>query len=316
MLLQKSSSPDVVFIASRILFLATASSATAGSFIVSIVERKPSGRAHSLVDILGLRLESLTTALLSGTKMAREAIVDLLKFVFNILTHYPKVHFLLSSFSLPLISLSSSIARGLWRLAVVMTMPKSWESTGPIDLMGSHNESLSRSSLTPLSSAFFLRFSVLSIPSNLAHPRLSRRLSITSFMPSSSFPSSKTYKQYGSHQTLVRAVVPHTLVPPPPSLHPAAPLPQTHHASRLATTAPSTSPSLCSPQAGDPSRALPPPRGRRPHQLTILSCTRSASSKSRSRITSRAPSKRTTPRCARPPRPRARVRWTSCSLRS
>ena len=71
---------------------------------MSIVERKPSGRAHSLVEILGLRLESLTTALLNGTRMAREAIVDLLKFAFNILTHYPKVRFLLSSFALPLIS--------------------------------------------------------------------------------------------------------------------------------------------------------------------------------------------------------------------
>lgn len=91
LLLEKSSSPDVVFIASRILFLATASSVTAGPFIVSIVERKPSGRAHFLVEIIGLRLESLIPALLSGTKMAREAIVDLLKFTFNILTHYPKL---------------------------------------------------------------------------------------------------------------------------------------------------------------------------------------------------------------------------------
>jgi hypothetical protein len=91
MLLQKSPLPDVVFIASRILFLATASSVTAGPFIVSIVERKPSGRAHSLVEIIGLRLESLIPALLSGTRMAREAIGDLLKFTFNILTHYPKV---------------------------------------------------------------------------------------------------------------------------------------------------------------------------------------------------------------------------------
>jgi hypothetical protein len=46
---------------------------------------------HSLVEIIGLRLESLIPAFLSGTKMAREAIVDLLKFTFNILTHYPKL---------------------------------------------------------------------------------------------------------------------------------------------------------------------------------------------------------------------------------
>lgn len=90
---QKSSSPDVIFIASRILFLASASLASTDSFIVSIVERKPSGRALFLVDIICLRLESLTSALLNGTRMAREAVVDLLKFVFNILTHYPKVQF-------------------------------------------------------------------------------------------------------------------------------------------------------------------------------------------------------------------------------
>ncbi|KAH9037625.1 guanine nucleotide exchange factor [Lactarius pseudohatsudake] len=91
LLMEKSSSPDVIFIASRILFLATASSATADSFIISIVERKPSGRTHTLVDIISLRLDSLTSALLNGTRMAREAVVDLLKFAFNILTHYPKL---------------------------------------------------------------------------------------------------------------------------------------------------------------------------------------------------------------------------------
>lgn len=91
LLLEKSSSPDVIFLASRILFLATASSVTADSFIVSIVERKPSGRSLSLVDIMSLRLDSLTSALLNGTRMAREAVVDLLKFAFNVLTHYPKL---------------------------------------------------------------------------------------------------------------------------------------------------------------------------------------------------------------------------------
>ncbi|KAH9059374.1 guanine nucleotide exchange factor [Lactarius vividus] len=91
LLMEKSSSPDVIFIASRILFLATASSATADSFIVSIVERKPPGRTYTLVDIIGLRLDSLTSALMNGTRMAREAVVDLLKFAFNILTHYPKL---------------------------------------------------------------------------------------------------------------------------------------------------------------------------------------------------------------------------------
>jgi hypothetical protein len=36
-------------------------------------------------------LDLLTVAILSGTKMAREAMSDLLKFTFNLLLHYPKV---------------------------------------------------------------------------------------------------------------------------------------------------------------------------------------------------------------------------------
>jgi hypothetical protein len=136
-------------------------------------------------------------------------------------------------------------------------------------------------------------------------------------MPSSQFPSSKPYRQHGCLQVApVRAVDPHPPVPPLPSLHPATASPQIRPASHLATTAPLTLPSPCSPPAADPSPALPPPPVRRAHQITIPSCTRSASSKSRFRITSQAPSSRTTPRCARPPRPRARARWTSCSPRS
>ncbi|KAH9978248.1 guanine nucleotide exchange factor [Lactifluus volemus] len=77
LLLEKSSVPDVIFIASRILFLATAA--------------KTVGRALSLVEIISVRLDALTTALLGGARMAREAMVDLLKFAFNILTHYPKL---------------------------------------------------------------------------------------------------------------------------------------------------------------------------------------------------------------------------------
>jgi len=168
---------------------------------------------------------------------------------------------------------------------------------------------LSDSLLMPLFTAFSLRSSALSTPSKLARHHLSRHLSITSSMPSSRFPSPRTYNRHGSLQTrLVRAVVPQPLVRPPPSLHPAAVLPQTHHANHLVTTVPSTSPSPCSPLAADPSHVLPHPRVRQAHPIAIPSSTRSVSSKSRFRITSQAQSSLTTPRCAQSPRLRATAR--------
>jgi hypothetical protein len=45
----------------------------------------------SIVEIIGAKLDVLTIGILSGTKLAREAMTDLLKFTFNILLHYPKV---------------------------------------------------------------------------------------------------------------------------------------------------------------------------------------------------------------------------------
>ncbi|KAI0314738.1 guanine nucleotide exchange factor [Amylostereum chailletii] len=90
-MLEKSSSPDLIFLASRILFLSTASSASAGDFIVKIIEQKPSSRTMAVVDIISLRLDSLVISLLGGAKMAREAMTDLLKFTYNIVAHYPKI---------------------------------------------------------------------------------------------------------------------------------------------------------------------------------------------------------------------------------
>ncbi|KAJ6544071.1 guanine nucleotide exchange factor [Mycena capillaripes] len=84
-LLQKSTNPDQIFILSRILFLATVHPS---SFITSLVEDKRHG--NTVVDIIGGKLDLLIVSLLSGTKMAREALVDVLKFTFNILMHYPK----------------------------------------------------------------------------------------------------------------------------------------------------------------------------------------------------------------------------------
>lgn len=85
-LLEKSATPDQIFILSRILFLCTASGPP---FIRSLVEQKHYGR--TVVEIIAGKLDSLTVAILSGTKMAREAMSDLLKFTFNLLLHYPKM---------------------------------------------------------------------------------------------------------------------------------------------------------------------------------------------------------------------------------
>ncbi|TFY63361.1 hypothetical protein EVG20_g6348 [Dentipellis fragilis] len=90
-LLQKSSAPDHIFLASRILFLCTVSSASSGAYIISLVEDKPSGRNKTIVEIIGMRLDTLTTNILGGVKMAREAMTDLLKFTYNLLAHYPKI---------------------------------------------------------------------------------------------------------------------------------------------------------------------------------------------------------------------------------
>jgi hypothetical protein len=89
-LLEKSSQPDRIFLASRILFLSTVSSSTAGSYICSLIESK-TPHSKSMVDVIGAKLDILRLSILAGTKMAREAMTDLLKFVFNLLLHYPKL---------------------------------------------------------------------------------------------------------------------------------------------------------------------------------------------------------------------------------
>jgi len=85
-MLEKSSLPDHIFILSRVLFLCTASGP---SFIQTMVESKYHGRTS--VEIIGAKLDTLTVGILAGTKMAREAMSDLLKLTFNILLHYPKM---------------------------------------------------------------------------------------------------------------------------------------------------------------------------------------------------------------------------------
>lgn len=87
MMVQKSMSADQVFLASRILFLCTAS---AGPYIQYLVETRH-GSGTSIVEIISGKLDLLTVGILTGAKFAREAMTDLLKLTFNILLHYPKV---------------------------------------------------------------------------------------------------------------------------------------------------------------------------------------------------------------------------------
>lgn len=64
---------------------------SAGDFIRSLVEAKPPGHPANVIEIIGTKLDVLTKGILTGTKFAREAMTDLLKFTFNLLLHYPKV---------------------------------------------------------------------------------------------------------------------------------------------------------------------------------------------------------------------------------
>ncbi|RDB19581.1 Synembryn-A [Hypsizygus marmoreus] len=85
-MLEKTSSPDHIFILSRILFLCTASGPP---YIQTLVEEKHHGR--TIAEIISVKLDILTVGILAGTKMAKEAMSDLLKLTFNLLLHYPKM---------------------------------------------------------------------------------------------------------------------------------------------------------------------------------------------------------------------------------
>jgi hypothetical protein len=88
--LEKSTTPDQIFLASRILFLCTVSSAS-GTFIQTLVEVQHTGSSGTAIDIIGAKLDLLITCIVTGAKMAREAMTDILKFTFNLLVHYPKM---------------------------------------------------------------------------------------------------------------------------------------------------------------------------------------------------------------------------------
>ena len=88
---QKTTSPERIFLASRITFLTTVSMAASGDYIRSLVETKPSGHHSNIIEIIGAKLDSLTGSILASEKMAREAMSEILKMSFNLLLHYPKV---------------------------------------------------------------------------------------------------------------------------------------------------------------------------------------------------------------------------------
>ena len=77
--------------ASRLLFLSTASSHSASGYIKSLVEGKVAHHNQNIIDIVGTKLDVLLNGILAGTKFSREAMAELLKFAFNIAIHYPKV---------------------------------------------------------------------------------------------------------------------------------------------------------------------------------------------------------------------------------
>lgn len=93
---KRATSPNLIFVTSRLLFLSTASSATAGDFIKDLVEGKVSRNGRNVVDILAQKLDPLLSLIVLKTPMAREAMSEMLKFGFNVLCFYPRVIFLFS----------------------------------------------------------------------------------------------------------------------------------------------------------------------------------------------------------------------------
>ncbi|KAJ3564687.1 hypothetical protein NP233_g8126 [Leucocoprinus birnbaumii] len=83
--LEKAAVPDQIFVLARILFLSTAFSA---SYIVTFVDSKFNGR--TVVEIISAKLDILLISVQNSTKMAKEAMTDVLKFTYNITHHYPK----------------------------------------------------------------------------------------------------------------------------------------------------------------------------------------------------------------------------------
>ncbi|OCH86040.1 hypothetical protein OBBRIDRAFT_797587 [Obba rivulosa] len=90
-LLEKSTTPERLFLASRLLFLSTVSISASGDFIRSLVESRPPGHSGNIIEIIAGKLDVLSRSIQGSMKLSREAMTDLLKFTFNLLLHYPKI---------------------------------------------------------------------------------------------------------------------------------------------------------------------------------------------------------------------------------
>lgn len=58
-------------------------------YLETLIDGKFHGR--TIVEILGAKLDFLTSALRNSIPSAKEGLSDILKFIFNLLLHYPKV---------------------------------------------------------------------------------------------------------------------------------------------------------------------------------------------------------------------------------
>lgn len=58
---------------------------------MTFVDNKYNGR--TVVEIIGAKLDILLISIQTSTRMAKEAMTDVLKFTYNITHHYPKVCF-------------------------------------------------------------------------------------------------------------------------------------------------------------------------------------------------------------------------------
>ncbi|KAI6033834.1 hypothetical protein PISMIDRAFT_23831 [Pisolithus microcarpus 441] len=96
-LLEKSSSLETIYLTSRILFLCTASSLSAASFIQWMVDNKRtnSSSPETAIDVLVTKMDSLLHTLVAGKSVTgtapEDAMTDLLKLIFNLCVHYPKL---------------------------------------------------------------------------------------------------------------------------------------------------------------------------------------------------------------------------------
>ncbi|GAW01627.1 hypothetical protein LENED_003232 [Lentinula edodes] len=102
-MLEKATTPEQLFTLSRIMFLATASPS---SLILSLVEDKRHGR--TIIDVIAMKIDIVLSNVLGNKAFARDAMSELLKFSFNLLLHYPKLHGLASASSRRRRSLSIS----------------------------------------------------------------------------------------------------------------------------------------------------------------------------------------------------------------